>query len=261
MKVLQYQMRVIAGSPVQNRQRVEEWMREEVKKYAPDVVVLPEMWTTGYALEQLEDIAEQEGGVTESFLMEQAKTHNVMIVAGSMAVKTADGIVNRSLVYDHTGTCVHRYDKIHLVPMLNEPDYLVRGQEKPTVFPVSSSRAGVLICYDLRFPELFRSLALQGAEVIFVVGEWPAARRDHWDTLLKARAIENQCYIVACDAVGSHNDVDYSGNSLVYSPWGNLIVRASPVDEETVVADLDFSEVQQFRKAVPNLTNRVPSLY
>ncbi|EZH67395.1 nitrilase [Bacillaceae bacterium JMAK1] len=261
MKVMMYQMDVIAGKPEENRTKVSEWLQYEYKKYEPDVVVLPEMWTTGYALDKLEQIADTSGGTTEAFIQQRAKEYNVTIVAGSFAVRTDRGIVNRSIVVNEKGEIIHTYDKIHLVPMLDEPDYLVGGNEKATTFSLNGVTAGILICYDLRFPEVFRTLALNGAEVIFVVGEWPAARRDHWDTLLKARAIENQCYIVACDTVGEHNNVEYSGNSLVYSPFGTQYVRASPVEEETVFSVLDLEEVATFRSAVPNLKNRVPDLY
>src|SRR5699024_6589962 len=121
--------------------------------------------------------------------------YNVIIVGGSYANKKNGKVYNTSTVIDRTGKTVYEYDKMHLVPMLNEPAYLEGGKEKARVFEVEGVKMGLIICYDLRFPELARSLALEGAEVLYVTAEWPTVRKDHWKNLLIARAIENQMFV------------------------------------------------------------------
>ncbi|MBB6449162.1 putative amidohydrolase [Geomicrobium halophilum] len=261
MKLAIYQMEVQAGVPDENRKKVQHWLREVAVKHRPDVAVLPEMWTTGYALPDLEEIADDEFGETLTFLKPLAKEYKMDIIAGSIAVKTKGGIVNRALTISKKGELIHTYDKIHLVPMLDEPRYLVGGKEKVTTYDLHGTTMGSLICYDLRFPEISRTLALQGAKVIVVMGEWPAARREQWDALLRARAIENQCFIVAAGAVGGHNGTNYSGHSTVISPWGKIIELADAEKEETLIANIDLTEVNEFRTAVPTFESREPSLY
>lgn len=261
MKIAIYQMDILAGEPDTNRKKVQQWMQDVVNRHRPDIAVLPEMWTTGYALPEIAELADEENGQTQQMLKRLAKEHGIDLVAGSIAVKTNEGVVNRTLTISRAGEIIHEYDKIHLVPMLDEPRYLAGGKEKATTYELQKTAMGSFICYDLRFPELARSLAVSGAKVMYVFGEWPASRRDHWDALLRARAIENQCFIVAAGSVGSYNGAAFSGHSTVISPWGNVLALGSPDEEETLVADIDLSEVDNFREAVPSLKNRLPSRY
>ncbi|SDI26289.1 carbon-nitrogen family hydrolase [Natribacillus halophilus] len=261
MKVAIYQMDVQAGKPDANRDKVQRWLQEVVEQQRPDVAVLPEMWTTGYALPDIEQLADEENGTTQQFLQALAKEHAVDLVAGSIAVKTDDGVVNRALTISRKGEIIHTYDKIHLVPMLDEPRYLSGGKAKAKTYELQGTTVGSFICYDLRFPEVTRSLAVDGAKVLFAFGEWPAARRDHWDALLRARAIENQCFVIAAGAVGSYKGAAFSGHSTVISPWGNVLALATPDQEETMVTHIDLAEADEFREAVPVLKNRLPDLY
>ncbi|QQK78301.1 carbon-nitrogen family hydrolase [Salicibibacter cibarius] len=261
MKIALYQMNVQAGKPETNRAKVQQWLKDVAERHQPDVAVLPEMWTTGYTLSEIAQLADEENGQTQQMLKSLAKEHKIDLVAGSIAVKTADGVVNRALTISGNGEVISEYDKIHLVPMLDEPRYLAAGKDKVRPYELQETTMGSFICYDLRFPEIARSLAVNGAKVIYVFGEWPEARRDHWDALLRARAIENQCFIVAAGAVGSHDGPNFSGHSTVISPWGNVLALASPDEEETLVATIDLSEVDEFREAVPVLKNRLPARY
>jgi predicted amidohydrolase len=145
--------------------------------------------------------------------------------------------------------------------MLDEHLYLKGGDSAVQVFELDGRKMGVIICYDLRFPELVRSLALQGAEVVFVVAEWPLARANHWEILQQARAIENQLFIVSCNRSGTYDDVEFAGRSMVINPWGETLEKASVVKEETLTIALNLNEVTRIRKEVPVFASRVPKLY
>ncbi|MCZ1184145.1 carbon-nitrogen family hydrolase [Shouchella clausii] len=263
MHVAVFQMEVLAGKPDQNRERVKTWVeqlcREQLER--PLTIVLPELWTTGYQLEDLGELAEEEGVETIAFLQQLARAHRIHMVAGSIATKKDGGIYNTALVIDAQGKLVYTYDKVHLVPMLNEPAYMQGGSVPPALFELDGVKMAVLICYDLRFPELARRLALEGAEVLFIVAEWPLARAMHWKALQQARAIENQFYLLSCNSVGSHNGTDYAGTSMVIDPWGEIIVEGSSTEEEWLQCKVDFSKAAEVRERVPVFSSRRPDLY
>ena len=260
MKVAVYQMELIPGSPHKNREKVSEWVESQVKADQPDIIVLPELWTTSYMIEQLEAIAES-AEPTRSFLSDLAKKHQINIIGGSIANKVNDKIYNTSLIFDRNGKLVYEYSKIHLVPMLNEPAYLTAGEEKVQTFELDGIRMGVIICYDLRFPELARKLALEGAQVLFIPAEWPKPRTNHWVNLQIARAIENQMYVVSSNNVGSLNGVEYTGTSLIVDPWGEVLAKGSEDNEETLRGIVNPERVVEVRESVPIFESRVPDLY
>ncbi|MBR7553645.1 carbon-nitrogen family hydrolase [Allobacillus sp. GCM10007491] len=261
MKFAIYQMEVVAGNPEKNREKVQQWMKELAQGEKPDTIVLPELWTTSYTLEQLQEVADEAGEPTRSFLSELAKEYDVNIVGGSVANKIDGKVYNTSFVFNREGKLVHEYSKIHLVPMLNEPLYLKGGQEKVKTFELEGVKMGVIICYDLRFPELARQLALDGAQVLFVVAEWPTPRRRHWTSLQVARAIENQMYVVSSNNIGSLNGVEYAGASMIIDPWGDVLAQGSDNEEETLTGSLNPDRVLEVRKEVPIFDSRVPHLY
>ncbi|MCK0472437.1 carbon-nitrogen family hydrolase [Halalkalibacter sp. APA_J-10(15)] len=261
MKVAIYQMDIIAGEIEQNRQKVANWAEEVCKEDSVDLLVLPEMWTTAYTLPQLQQLIDENNDEMEFFLAGLAQKYEVNVIAGSIVVKEKGHFYNRALVYNRQGELVYQYDKIHLVPMLKEDDYLTGGHNKAEVFELEGRKIGLIICYDLRFPELTRSLALEGAEMLVVVAEWPLAREQHWNTLLKARAIENQLYVVSSNRVGAYDGEEFAGQSQVINPWGEVIISGSVEWEETLLASLNVEDVQRIRQDVPVFTSRVPSLY
>ncbi|WP_370459682.1 carbon-nitrogen family hydrolase [Oceanobacillus sp. AG] len=261
MKVAVYQMELVPGSPHDNREKVKHWVGSEVKNDKPDIILLPEMWTTSYVLEELQTIADDALEPTKSFLSELAKEYKINIVGGSIANKVDDKLYNTSLVFDRAGNLVYEYSKMHLVPMLNEPAYLTGGKEKVQTFELDGIRMGVIICYDLRFPELTRKLALDGAQVLFIPAEWPKPRTNHWVNLQIARAIENQMYVVSANNVGTLNEVKYTGTSLIADPWGDVLVKGSEDKEETLRGTINPDRVIEVRKSVPIFESRVPELY
>ncbi|GGE21259.1 hydrolase [Marinithermofilum abyssi] len=261
MKYAVYQMDVVAGDPEQNRRKVRAWLDETVKTNKPDIVVLPEMWTTAYTLSRLDEVADRDSEPSTSFLQELANKYDVHIIGGSVANRKEERFYNTALVVDRQGNIVHQYDKIHLVPMLDEPKYLAGGKNKAEGFELDGVKMGLIICYDLRFPELARKLALEGVQVLHIVAEWPSARKDHWKALQLARAIENQMFVVSCNRVGSHDGVDFAGTSMIVDPWGEVVATGSEDREETLRAELSLDLVSKIRKDVPVFSSRVPELY
>lgn len=261
MKFATYQMEVIPGNPEANRRKVKGWIEKVVQEDNVRTVVLPELWTTSFKLEELNSLADTAGEPTKSFLSELSRANNVNIIGGSIANNIDGEIYNTSYVYNSEGKQVYEYSKIHLVPMLDEPSYLTGGKNKVEVFELDGIKMGVIICYDLRFPELARSLALQGAQVLFIVAQWPTPRIFHWKNLQLARAIENQMYVVSCNGVGVLEGVEYSGTSMMIDPWGEILQEGTINKEETLISTLNVEKVSEVRKEVPIFESRVPDLY
>lgn len=261
MKYALYQMDIVAGNPEENRKKVKKWVTETMDIEKPDILVLPEMWTTAFTLPDLNEIADNEGEPTTSFIQQLAKEFEVNIVAGSIANKKNGNVYNTALIVDRKGCVVYTYDKIHLVPMLDEHNYLTGGEEKVHMFELEGVKMGIIICYDLRFPELSRNLMLQGVDVLHIVAEWPAPRKNHWKYLQLARAIENQMYVVSCNRIGSYNNEEFAGTSMIINPWGEPLVIGSEDKEETIISTLELEKVSEIRKNVPITTSRVPEMY
>ena len=262
MRIKAFHFDVKDGKVQENIKKVKNMFDSE-NLSETDAVVLPEMWTSGYDLPNIEEYAERNLESIFSIMSELAKQNDVYIIAGSVPnIKEGPGVYNTGFVVDSKGQLVHEYSKMHLVPMLNEPEYLEAGNESAKPFTLNGENVGLVICYDLRFPELFRDLAMAGAKVIFVVAEWPIERTDHWLTLLKARAIESQCYVVASNIVGTQsNQTTFAGHSIIINPFGEVLSEA-PSDEEAVIsADLDLEYIEKIRKEIPIFDSRRKDLY
>lgn len=225
----------------------------------PDIIVLPELWTTGYDLENLSLKAEEEASEASAFLKETAIKHKAHIVGGSVANKTDSGIENTMLVFDRNGESSGKYSKLHLFQLMDEHLYLAAGKEKG-LFSLDSHKFAGLICYDIRFPEWVHAHALQGAEAMFVVAEWPIQRLEHWRALLIARAIENQCYVVACNRSGCDPNNTFAGHSMVIGPWGDVIAEAGE-GQEILTAEIDLDQVREARTRIPIFADRRPEFY
>ncbi|MEN1967947.1 carbon-nitrogen family hydrolase [Lentibacillus sp. N15] len=261
MKVQSFQFEVIFGDVDENLKKVLS-LFDKADLTDTDTVVLPEMWTTGYDLERIHEIAADHLEPVKSFIQNLAKTYDVNIIAGSIANNKGNGISNTAFVINRNGEFIHEYSKIHLVPMLNEPEFLTGGTSEVETFELDGEKVGMLICYDLRFPEVFRDLALDDAKVIFVVAEWPIERTEHWITLLKARAIENQCYIVSSNIVGTQpTGTTFAGHSMIVNPFGEVLAEADNQSETSVEATLDLEYIKKIRKDIPIFDSRRKALY
>jgi omega-amidase len=257
-KIACLQMDIAFGNAAQNYEAASTLI-EKASSETPDIIVLPELWTTGYDLENLKDKADEEAREASAFLKETAIKHKVHVVGGSVANKTESGIENTMLVFDKNGEQAGKYSKLHLFKLMDEHLYLAAGIEKG-LFSLDSHKFAGLICYDIRFPEWVRAHALLNVEAMFVVAEWPIQRLEHWRALLIARAIENQCYVIACNRSGSDPNNTFAGHSMVIGPWGDVIAEAGE-GQEILVAEIDLEQVQDARSRIPIFADRRPELY
>lgn len=257
MKIGCIQLNVAFGDVEKNFTRAEEFIREAASKGA-ELVILPEMWNTGYALEKLGELADVNGERTKKFLQALATELHIHIVGGSVATKKGERFFNTMFTVDSDGELVGEYDKAHLFRLMDEHLYLSAGEGQNN-FELGDLQGAGVICYDIRFPEWLRLHALNGAKVIFVSAQWPTARIDHWKTLLQARAIENQSFIIAVNRI-SHKKENFNGQSMVIEPWGEVLWTGSE-DEELAIVDVDFSKVDEVRKKIPVYDDRRPELY
>ena len=257
MKLAMVQMKVIAGNIEENKVRGLELAKQAATQ--ADIVVLPEIWTIGYSLKNIEIAAETLDGALLGALADLARKNGVTIVAGSVPLKVDGRIYNSSVVIDKLGDRVTSYEKVHLFTMYGEERFFAPGNNL-NLFELGEFQAGLAICYDLRFPELFRSLALKGAQIVILPAEWPSARAAHWHTLVKSRAIENQVYICAVNCVGEHKGNSFYGHSLLVAPDGEVISEGSE-EEEIVYGDINLAKVIETRKSMGIFNDRRPDLY
>ncbi|MBM7578294.1 carbon-nitrogen family hydrolase [Jeotgalibacillus terrae] len=255
MKVAIFQMDLAFGSFEENYKKVKDWFNQMENA---DLVVLPELWTTGYDLPNLKNMSDHYDR-TIKLLKELAVTHNVNLIGGSAANVKDDGIYNTLPVIDNRGSLIHEYSKLHLFKLMDEHLHLQAGSDDPSFVLDGISFAG-FICYDIRFPEWIRKSVLNGAKVIVVPAEWPAPRIDHWITLLKARAIENQVYVIACNRVGNDPANEFGGHSIVIDPWGKVIAEGTD-QEEIVYGEISVEEVEEIRKRIPIFDDRRTEYY
>jgi predicted amidohydrolase len=228
------------------------------------LVVLPELWAHGaFDPKPWPDLAEPIDGEFAATMRQAAVSCQVVLHAGSFVERAPDGAYyNTSLVYDFEGESLATYRKIHRFGFdQGEAAFMAPGTEL-AVFELADNETGrplttvgLATCYDLRFPELFRKLVDGGAKMVVIPAAWPARRREHWRTLLRARAIENQVYVIACAAVGTQGDLEMSGHSLVVDPWGEIVAEGG-TDEEIVYAEIDPELVDDTRERFPVLRDR-----
>jgi predicted amidohydrolase len=235
-----------------------------------ELVVLPEKWNLLGGAAELEAGAEElDGGASIAAAREWARELGIHLVAGSIAerVAGADRLFNTSALIDPSGEVVAVYRKIHMFDVeVGGVTYRESENEQPGEEIVTASagavEVGLSVCYDLRFPELYRILAVRGARLITVPSAFTLATgRDHWEVLVRARAIENQAFLVAPDQVGEAPP-HYSsyGRSMIVDPWG--VVLAQAADRECfVAADLDLERQERIRESLPSLANRRPQSY
>ena len=258
MRISLIQMDIAFGNPGANYSAVASKIREAAVG-APDCIILPELWSTGYDLTRLSEIADPDGEVTKKLISSLAKEYSMNIVAGSVAKINADGVTNCMFVYNRQGQLIGEYHKLHLFGLMDEPLYLEPGEVKG-LFTLDGVPSAGVICYDIRFPEWIRVHMTQGAEVLFVSAEWPLQRLSHWRALLISRAIENQCYVVACNRTGRDPSNTFAGHSMIIDPWGEIICEASE-NEEILSGEIDLDKVRSVRKQIPIFSDRRPHLY
>lgn len=227
-----------------------------VNEQGARLAVLPEMWSCGYDYRNLTELAMETPRVLD--VLKQACRELQLVTVGSLPELAGGTIYNTAYVIDN-GEIVGSYRKLHLFSTMHEDQFLGSGDHS-LVVETSIGRLGIAICYDLRFPELFRKLALEGAEVICLPAEWPKPRQEHWKTLLRARAIENQLFVVAANCCGLQGKLDFFGLSQIISPLGNILQLAAEEDTE-LVAQFDFNEMVKYREQIKILIDRRADIY
>lgn len=259
MQIALIQQAVSVGNKQKNYDRVIQLVEQAITlSPKPDLIILPELWSTGYALADLVHLASEEGHEEAEFLGKLARKNGVWFAGGSVASKTKTGITNRAQIIDRNGLLQATYDKVHLVPMLNEDKYLIAGSSL-CIQEIEGITFGFSICYDIRFCEFIRKLALCGAQALVVTAEWPLVRLSHWQALLKARAIENQCYVLAANNVAT-GDAPFAGHSVAHGPDGSTLCQFE-FQEGVNQVYIDLQTVEHIRTAVPVFRDRRPELY
>ena len=259
MKVACLQMDMLLAKPEENFSHAAELVKRAMKD-KPDVLVLPETWNTGFfPRENLQALCDRDGSQVKQVFGALAERNQVNIVAGSVSNVRGSKVYNTAMVFDRTGACIASYDKTHLFTPMGEDNYYTPGDRLCT-FVLDGVKCGLIICYDVRFPELTRSLTVPGLDMLFVVSQWPKVRTFHLRSLTTARAIENQMFLVCCNSCGTAGQTVYGGNSAIIDPRGETVALAGET-EEILTADCDLQILTNIRGSIPVFRDRRPSLY
>jgi predicted amidohydrolase len=232
-------------------------MLEETLPQA-DIAVLPELWISGaFDLPLAREVAAPLDFPVLERIRAMAKAADTWVHAGSYAERLPDGrTFNTAVLIGPDGEIVASYRKRHLFGFATGERTLITAGDALIVAETPLGHTGIATCYDLRFPEMFRDLVEAGAETFLVASGWPTPRIGHWDVLTRARAIEDQAWMVACNGVGSHADITLGGHSIVIDPQGNVVAEAG--DDETVLfADVEPGRAREWREAFPVLDDRL----
>lgn len=251
------QMDVQHGRPERNLARAREFAAAAGEAGA-DLLLLPELWLHGFDLERADEWAAPlgEGGFAQmAALAREFKLHLV----GSIMERHPKGISNTAALYGPRGELLGSYRKMHLFRLMEEHRYLVPG-DHATLCPTPWGPTGLGICYDLRFPELFRTMAVAGAELLVIPAQWPVKRLEAWILLARARATENELIVAACNRVGANKGVVFPGRSVVVDPWGTVLAEGDD-REGLLVAQADLREIEKARRYLPVYKDRRPAAY
>ncbi|MFI6941447.1 carbon-nitrogen family hydrolase [Streptomyces sp. NPDC050418] len=259
MRASLIQIDVNPDEPVNSRrERAASLVRAEA---GADLVVLPELWPTGaFAYELFADEAEPLDGPTYTVMAKAARDAGVWLHAGSVVERAADGtLYNTALILSPDGGLAATYRKIHRFGFDKGEAVLMGAGTEPVTVALPETTLGITTCYDLRFPELYRTLVDHGAETLIVSAGWPERRRAHWTLLAQARAVENQSYVLAVATAGTHAGVEQAGHSTVVDPWGEVLAEAGS-GEEVLRVEFDPAKTAATREQFPALKDRVLGL-
>ncbi|WP_080145652.1 carbon-nitrogen family hydrolase [Marinilactibacillus piezotolerans] len=259
MKVSAIQPELIFNEPEQNEQMIERLTDQAIQTEQPDTIVLPEMWNVSFFPEDLSKHADKDGQRSKVFLSRLSKKHKVNIVGGTVATVFNGSYYNTGYQYDRKGQLIGTYHKVHLFSPSGEHEQFTPGQELG-IFEIDGVKAGIATCYDLRFTEWIRMLALKEIEILFVPAAWPHPRVFHWETLLKARAIENQVFVAGVNGAGKTDKLAFCGHSLLLDPLGNTLANAEE-KEQILTAEFDLPLRNQVKSQINVFQDRRPDLY
>jgi omega-amidase len=262
VSVAAIQLKMTAGLPEKNIARALRLVRRAARQ-GVKLILLPELFITGFDYECIAGLPQRRTDECLRELRAIARQAGTAIVAGSVTVRKkgsghAPNIYNTSHIIGPDGRTKTTYSKMHLFPLMDEDKHLSAGSAL-AVANTSLGKIAPCICYDIRFPELARRLALRGTRILAVPAEFPHPRLDHWQTLLRARAIENQFFVIAANRVGQDHTGHFFGHSMIVSPAGEVIAEAGE-DEEIIIAQIDLGEIDSVRKAIPCLERINPAV-
>lgn len=249
LKILAIQMSSKIGDKKANFKNVQDLILTNAF-YNPDVIVLPEVWTVGWKCSEFKNSAEElKNSETVKFLSEIAKKYNTNIIGGSFITKKEDKYFNTSPVINRQGELIATYDKMHLFSYYGcDEGIFVENGKNPVIVELDGIKIGLTICYDIRFPEIYRAYAKAGADVLINMAAWPMSRPIHWEALTKARAVENQSYVVALTQSGHIEGQEWNlGHSRVIDYKGEVVSEIEE-GEGAMFAELKFNEMYEFRK-------------
>lgn len=265
MRIALIQLQYADGESVSDRTaRVVELVRAQE---GHDLVVLPELWSAGaFDYRAWSERTQTVEGPVVSAVADAAREIGAVVHAGSIVEAPVDepgpqgrGLWNTSVLLDASGERVARYRKVHRFGFGNGEPRLMEAGEDVVVLdlpaPAAGLRAGLSTCYDLRFPELYRAQVDEGAELFVIPAAWPAARVEAWRLLLRARAIEDQCFVLGCNTAGTHARTEMGGHSAVIDPRGEVLAEAG-TGQEVLSVEIDPSLVADFREQFPVLADR-----
>lgn len=246
------------GDVEYNYQHIREYIGRAASR-GVDVIVLPELWNTAFYPDNVADLADLNGTRSKRFVSDLAAQYGVHIIGGSVACRRGNDIYNTTYVADRAGTIIASYDKVHLFTLGKEERVFTPGQ-RANVFSLDQVPMASMICYDLRFGEWARVAALQGAKVLVIPAAWPIQRLRHWQVLNIARAIENQCFVIAVNTCGVTGEYEFAGHSLVIDPLGNILAEGTE-KEDILCVDIDMAQVDAVRDTLHVFADRRPELY
>ena len=254
MRVASIQMSVVEGDKEKTIARA----LENITRAADaDLVVLPEIWNVGFmSFDRYESEAEDREGPTLTALRQAAREVDVFLHTGSFVEKDGDDYFNSSYLLSPEGDILANYRKIHLFGHNSRETQILKPGDRVIVADTPLGRIGMATCYDLRFPELFRRMAEQGAALFLICSAWPYPRLEHWIIFNRARAMENQCFLVSANSVGSNLGATFVGHSMMINPWG--VILASGGDEDVILkSEIDLTEVDSARERLSAYHDRV----
>ncbi|MBI3242029.1 MAG: carbon-nitrogen family hydrolase [Chloroflexi bacterium] len=250
-------MNIALGDPETNFALVREWAAEAAR-HGSSLVVFPELWSTGYDLENWHKHASPLGEGMFAEVSALAAEFNIGI-AGSILEARNGKCYNTLALFNPDGTQQAVYRKLHLFRLMEEEKWLAPGEEAVTT-EAAWGKTGLAICYDLRFTELFRKYAFFGSKLVILPAEWPSRRTAHWQTLIRARAIENQMFVVAVNRVGESKGEHFGGKSAVIDSWGETVVEGGD-GPELLHAEIDLALADEVRKRIPVFEDRRSDIY
>ncbi len=248
LQIALYQSKIILGQIEQNLEKIKAQIQSAANKGC-DLILLPELCLHGYDRKSIQEAGTYHLPHILPLLNDLAVTNQIAL-AGTFVEEENGNFYNTLVFMDAQGQILQTYRKTHLFKKLNEDRFFLAGRST-CVMDTKWGKVGMAICYDLRFPEMFRAMMRQGVEGFIICAEWPVARINHWKTLLQARAIENQAWVAACNSTGATGKVEFGGSSSVITPWGDSTTAGS--DEELMIASIDLEHVHKVRAENPFL--------